>query len=120
RNQFLSADRLLVRASCIDPPHNSKYFMTNNNVTAARKKMLPGWLIVLGALTAIGPLSIDMYLPSFPTIANNFSVGINLVQLTLASFLVGLAVGQMFYGPLSDRFGRKPPLYFGLGLYTLA
>lgn len=94
--------------------------MTNNNVTAAQEKMLPGWLILLGALTAIGPLSIDMYLPSFPTIAKNLAVGSNLVQLTLASFLVGLAVGQMFYGPLSDRFGRKPPLYFGLGLYTLA
>lgn len=82
--------------------------------------MLPGWLILLGALTAIGSLSIDMYLPSFPTIAKDFAVGSNLVQLTLASFLVGLAVGQMFYGPLSDHFGRKPPLYFGLGLYTLA
>ena len=94
--------------------------MTNNINTAAPEKMLPGWLILLGALTAIGSLSIDMYLPSFPTIAKDFAVGSNLVQLTLASFLVGLAVGQMFYGPLSDHFGRKPPLYFGLGLYTLA
>ena len=94
--------------------------MTNNIDTAAPEKLLPGWLILLGALTAIGSLSIDMYLPSFPTIAKDFGVGSNLVQLTLASFLVGLAVGQMFYGPLSDHFGRKPPLYFGLGLYTLA
>lgn len=94
--------------------------MTNNNGTTAPEKMLPGWLILLGALTAIGSLSIDMYLPSFPTIAKDFGVGSNLVQLTLAGFLVGLAVGQMFYGPLSDHFGRKPPLYFGLGLYTLA
>ncbi|PUA17999.1 Bcr/CflA family multidrug efflux MFS transporter [Glaciimonas sp. PCH181] len=94
--------------------------MTNNDVTAAPERLLPGWLILLGALTAIGSLSIDMYLPSFPTIAKDFGVGSNLVQLTLASFLVGLAVGQMFYGPLSDHFGRKPPLYFGLGLYTLA
>ncbi|QRX84330.1 Bcr/CflA family multidrug efflux MFS transporter [Glaciimonas sp. PAMC28666] len=94
--------------------------MTNNSNTAAPEKLLPGWLILLGALTAIGSLSIDMYLPSFPTIAKDFGVGSNLVQLTLASFLVGLAVGQMFYGPLSDHFGRKPPLYFGLGLYTLA
>ncbi|MGS0742450.1 Bcr/CflA family multidrug efflux MFS transporter [Glaciimonas sp. GG7] len=94
--------------------------MTNNEVTSAPEKMLPGWLILLGALTAIGSLSIDMYLPGFPTIAKDFGVGGNLVQLTLTTFLVGLAVGQMFYGPLSDHFGRKPPLYFGLGLYTLA
>ncbi|KAF3996805.1 Bcr/CflA family multidrug efflux MFS transporter [Glaciimonas immobilis] len=94
--------------------------MANNNDPTAQEKLLPGWLILLGALTAIGSLSIDMYLPSFPTIAKDLAVGSNLVQLTLASFLVGLAVGQIFYGPLSDHFGRKPPLYFGLGLYTLA
>ncbi|MQR00874.1 Bcr/CflA family multidrug efflux MFS transporter [Glaciimonas soli] len=91
-----------------------------NLPSTSSEKMLPGWLLLLGALTAIGSLSIDMYLPSFPTIANELNVGSNLVQLTLASFLIGLAVGQMFYGPLSDRFGRKPPLYFGLALYTIA
>jgi MFS transporter, DHA1 family, multidrug resistance protein len=93
--------------------------MTNTPATSAPEKLLPGWLLLLGALTAIGSLSIDMYLPSFPTIAQQFGVGSNLVQLTLASFLVGLAVGQLFYGPLSDRFGRKPPLYVGMTLYLL-
>ncbi|WP_211471104.1 Bcr/CflA family multidrug efflux MFS transporter [Collimonas humicola] len=93
--------------------------MTNTTATSAPERLLPGWLLLLGALTAIGSLSIDMYLPSFPTIAQQFGVGSNLVQLTLAAFLVGLAVGQMFYGPLSDRFGRKPPLYVGMTLYLL-
>jgi DHA1 family bicyclomycin/chloramphenicol resistance-like MFS transporter len=82
-------------------------------------KLFPPWLILLAALTAIGALSIDMYLPSFPAMAKDLAVGANMVQLTLASFLVGLAVGQLFYGPISDRFGRKPPLYFAIGLYVL-
>jgi DHA1 family bicyclomycin/chloramphenicol resistance-like MFS transporter len=82
--------------------------------------VIPPWLILLAALTAIGSLSIDMYLPGFPAIAADLGVGSNKVQLTLASFLVGLAVGQLFYGPFSDRFGRKPPLYFAIGLYLLA
>ncbi|WP_395825229.1 multidrug effflux MFS transporter [Collimonas sp.] len=93
--------------------------MKNTPATLAPEKLLPGWLLLLAALTAIGSLSIDMYLPSFPTIAQQLGVGSNLVQLTLASFLVGLAVGQMFYGPLSGRFGRKPPLYVGMTLYVL-
>lgn len=80
----------------------------------------PLWLAVLAGLTAMGALSIDMYLPSFTAIAKDMGVGTNMVQLTLATFLVGLAVGQMFYGPLSDRFGRKPPLYFGIAIYFVA
>ncbi len=81
---------------------------------------LPGWLIVLGALTAIGPLSIDMYLPALPTIGDELVADGGQVQLTLAIFLVGLCAGQMFYGSLSDRFGRKPPLYVGLVLFVVA
>lgn len=80
---------------------------------------LPGWIILMGALTAIGPLSIDMYLPAFPAIARDFAAT-GRVELTLASFFTGLALGQLFYGPLSDRFGRKPPLYAGLALYCAA
>lgn len=69
---------------------------------------------------ALGPISIDMYLPAFPSLAGDLGVGIDRVQLTLGTFLVGLAAGQAFYGPLSDRYGRKAPLYVGLGLYVLA
>ncbi len=85
-----------------------------------RLSALPGWLVLMAALTAIGPLSIDMYLPSFPAIADDLATDGGSVQRTLAAFLVGLAIGQLFYGPLSDRFGRKPPLYVGLGIYVLA
>ena len=89
----------------------------HNKDTSLSMGKFPPWLAVLAALTALGALAIDMYLPSFTAIAKELGVGTNLVQLTLASFLVGLAVGQMFYGPLSDRFGRKPPLFLGIALY---
>ena len=81
---------------------------------------LPGWLVLLAALTAIAPLSIDMYLPAFPAIAQELGAEQSAVQLTLAAFFIGLALGQLFYGPLSDHSGRKPPLYVGLGLYFVA
>lgn len=75
---------------------------------------------MLGSLTALGPLSIDMYLPSFPAIARDLTASPAQVQLTLAVFFVALGIGQAFYGPLSDRFGRRRPLCFGLALYVLA
>jgi len=76
--------------------------------------------LLLGALTALGPLSIDMYLPSFPALAGSLGTSVASVQLTLATYLAGLAFGQLLYGPLSDRFGRRPPLLAGLGLYGAA
>jgi DHA1 family bicyclomycin/chloramphenicol resistance-like MFS transporter len=75
---------------------------------------------MLGSLTALGPLSIDMYLPSFQAIARDLTASPAQVQLTLAVFFVALGIGQAFYGPISDRFGRRRPLCFGLGLYVLA
>lgn len=75
------------------------------------------WLLLLGALTAIGPLSIDMYLPSFPSLEKALGQG---VQLSLASFFIGMAMGQVLYGSLSDRFGRRTPLLVGLSLFVLA
>ena len=62
-------------------------------------------------------MSIDMYLPALPTIARHFGAEATRVQLTLAAFFLGFALGQAFYGPFADRFGRKPPLYFGLVLF---
>lgn len=81
---------------------------------------LPGWLILMGALTAIGPFAIDMYLPAFPTIAANLGVPRGDVERTLAAYLIGLALAQVFYGPMADRFGRKPPLMVGLALFMIA
>lgn len=75
---------------------------------------------ILGALTAVGPLAIDMYLPALPSIAREFGTAVSVVQSSLASYFIGIAVGQAFYGPLSDRLGRKPMLYLGLTLFMLS
>ena len=76
--------------------------------------------LILGALTAFPPLSIDIYLPSLPTLVRTFGTSDGAVQLTLPVFFLGLALGQLFYGPLSDRYGRRPALLVGIALYTLA
>lgn len=77
-------------------------------------------ILILGTLSTISPFSIDMYLPGFPAIAGELHTSIARVQLSLTSYLIGISVGQLLYGPLLDRFGRKNPLYFGLMLYILA
>lgn len=78
------------------------------------------WLVMLGVLTAVAPLSIDMYLPSFSAVERALAAPPGAMELTLAYFFIGLTLGQLFYGPLSDRYGRKPPLYFGFALFTFA
>lgn len=77
-------------------------------------------VLILGTLTALSPFSIDMYLPAFQDIAKSLHTSTSKVDQSLASFFIGLAVGQLIYGPLMDRFGRKRPLYFGLSLYIIA
>ena len=77
-------------------------------------------ILILGMLTAIGPFSIDMYLPAFPDIAKGLNTTISQVMLSLSSFFIGISVGQLIYGPLLERFGRKKPLYVGLCIYLLA
>lgn len=77
-------------------------------------------VLILGALSTISPFSIDMYLPGFPAIADDLRTTIDVVQLSLTSYFVGIAVGQLLYGPLLDRFGRKKPLYAGLSFYVIA
>lgn len=74
-------------------------------------------ILILGLLTAFGPLSIDMYLPALSAIAQEFNSPISSIQFSLSSFFIGLAIGQIFYGPITDRFGRKKPLYIGLVIY---
>ena len=73
--------------------------------------------LLLGALIAFPSLSIDMYLPAFPTIQADFHTDPGSVQRTLAVFSIGFAIGQLFFGPLSDRLGRKTPLIAGIILY---
>ncbi|GAC1427059.1 MAG: multidrug effflux MFS transporter [Chitinophagaceae bacterium] len=75
---------------------------------------------MLGGLNTITPFSIDMYLPGFPEIARDLHTSIGKVALSVSTYFLGFAAGQIMYGPLLDRFGRKRPLYIGLSLYILA
>lgn len=77
-------------------------------------------ILVLGALIALGPLTIDMYLPALPAIADDLNTPSSAVQLTLAGTLIGLALGQLVIGPLSDIVGRRLPLIVGTGVHILA
>lgn len=77
-------------------------------------------ILILGGLSAMGPFSIDMYLPGFPAIAADLNTDISHVALSLTSYFIGISAGQLIYGPLIDRFGRKKPLLTGLVLYILA
>lgn len=77
-------------------------------------------ILILGLLCAIGPFSIDMYLPGFPAIAANLHTTVDHVAYSLSSFFIGICVGQLLCGPLLDRFGRKRPLCIGLILYIIA
>mgnify|MGYP006284305763 FL=1 len=83
------------------------------------KKEQRNLILILGALAALGPFSIDTYLPGFPSIAEDLNTSISKVSLTLTSYFIGISVGQLIYGPMLDRYGRKRPLVFGLGLYFL-
>ncbi|KFF36371.1 hypothetical protein G039_0303830 [Pseudomonas aeruginosa VRFPA01] len=84
-----------------------------NHPGGAGRHLLP----LLSALVAFGPLSIDMYLPSLPAIAADLGASDAQVQRSISGFLVGFCVGMLFYGPLSDRFGRRPVLLAGIALY---
>ena len=79
------------------------------------------WLIVfLGVMSAMAPLSTDMYLPALPTVQNDLGISASVAQMTLTMTLIGMAVGQIFLGPISDRYGRKVPLLIGMILFTIA
>jgi MFS transporter, DHA1 family, multidrug resistance protein len=77
-------------------------------------------ILILGLLSAIGPFSIDTYLSGFPSIATDLKVTVDDVSYSLSSFFIGISMGQLIYGPLLDRFGRKTPLIIGLVIYFLA
>ncbi|TRX42942.1 multidrug effflux MFS transporter [Flavobacterium restrictum] len=77
-------------------------------------------ILILGSMTALGPFSIDMYLPGFAGIARDLNTTVANVSMTLSSYFIGISAGQLLYGPLLDRFGRKKPLFIGLLIYILA
>src|ERR1700677_5225547 len=77
-------------------------------------------ILILGALSTVSPFSIDMYLPAFPQIARDLGTTPAEISLSVSGYFIGLALGQLFYGPLLDRFGRKKPIYGGLSLFVVA
>ena len=81
--------------------------------------IIPGLVILLASITAIGPFAIDTNLPAIPIMADFFNVSANTTQLTVSLFLIGFAVGQIIGGPLSDRIGRKPMAYMGLSILAI-
>src|SRR6478735_12207180 len=77
-------------------------------------------ILILGSLATVTPFAIDMYLPAFTQISEEFNTTTSEIALSVTSYFIGMAVGQILYGPLLDRFGRKPPLYAGLYVFILA
>jgi len=71
-------------------------------------------ILLLGALAACGPISIDMYLPSLPSLTQAFAISASAAQTTLTSFMLGFSIGMLLYGPLSDSLGRRPVLLGGI------
>lgn len=86
----------------------------------SRIRPTPLLVITLGMLTAVGPFSLDAYLPALPSMAGDLDVSASTIQLSLTACLLGLGFGQLIAGPLSDRFGRRIPMLLGIGIYTLA
>lgn len=89
----------------------------NKQIRSAADQLPVGIVGVLSLLVAFGPMSIDMYLPSLPDIARSLDTSASGVQLTLSAFFIGFSLGQLLYGPLSDRLGRRPVLLCGIALY---
>lgn len=94
--------------------------MYSLNITATITKSKLSFIIILGALSAFAPLSMDMYLPALPTVAENLHTSTSSAQLSITACLLGLALGQLFFGPLSDRLGRKKPLLSTLSIYAVS
>ena len=87
------------------------------NIENRSEKLL--FILTLGALTALGPLAIDLYLPAIPAIARDMGENLGTIQFTLSAYTIGFALGQLIYGPLSDRFGRRKIMFPGLVAYII-
>ena len=111
----LMAKRALVHG----PPKGHVKRVTAPSPNAPAKTSAPSPLL-LGCFSALGPFAIDLYLPAFPVITADLQASAGQVQLSLVVFFASLAAGQLFYGPLSDAIGRKPPLIGGMALFFLA
>ena len=98
-------------------PQRWQYTIMTINVSDGRERFL--LILTLGALTALGPLAIDLYLPALPTIAADMGEPLSKIQMTLSAYTVGFALGQLIYGPLSDRFGRVRIMLPGLVFYII-
>ncbi|WP_058302729.1 multidrug effflux MFS transporter [Gorillibacterium timonense] len=86
----------------------------------AKAKRSAGFIVILGILSAFGPLSLDMYLPALPLITQELNTSASLAQLSITACLLGLALGQLLAGPLSDKLGRRKPLIVSLAIYAVA
>lgn len=101
------------------PAYTASVHAPPASTTTSRSPSL-GEILLLGSLTAFGAVTIDLYLPTLPAIARDYGTSDAAVQLTLSTFFVGMALGQLFFGPLSDRIGRRPTILLGCGVYVLA
>ena len=100
-----------------------KSSLPNKPITSERVRSadLPvAWIMMLGLIVAVGPLSIDMYLPALPSMGDDFGVSTAFMANSVPAYFLGLVFGQLFYGPFSDRVGRVKPLYIGMTLYVIA
>ncbi|MBF2719271.1 multidrug effflux MFS transporter [Psychrobacter sp. NG254] len=103
--------------SALKTPHSNRPLASER----VRSADLPiAWIMMLGLIVAIGPLSIDMYLPALPSMADDFGVSTAFMANSVPAYFLGLVFGQLFYGPFSDRVGRVKPLYIGMTLYVIA
>lgn len=96
------------------PHHNSQ------DQTISDKPFPTSWVMMMGVMIAIGPLAIDMYLPAFVSMADDFGVSVSQVSKSVPFYFIGLVLGQLFYGPFSDRVGRVLPMYVGMTIFVIA
>jgi MFS transporter, DHA1 family, multidrug resistance protein len=94
--------------------------MADSSKNAGKTSSRTGLVVLLGSLAAMGPFAIDTYLPAFPEIARDFGTDVAHIGLSLSSYFLGICLGQLVYGPILDRFGRRSPLLWGLGVFAAA